>query len=85
MAVGVAIASGLADSGLGVRAAATALGLDFIPVASEQYDLAIARSFFESATGEKLREIIRSASFKRAVAELGGYDPAHAGEILHQQ
>jgi putative molybdopterin biosynthesis protein len=36
MAIGVAVASGLVDAGLGVRAAATALGLDFILVASEQ-------------------------------------------------
>ena len=43
MAVGVAVASGLADAGLGVRAAAQALTLEFIPIASEQYDLLIER------------------------------------------
>jgi putative molybdopterin biosynthesis protein len=85
MAVGVAIASDLADMGLGVRAAAKALGLDFIPVASEQYDLVIARPFYESERGAKLMRIIRSAGFKQAVAELGGYDPNRAGEILYQQ
>ncbi|HEX9454983.1 MAG TPA: molybdopterin biosynthesis protein, partial [Candidatus Binatia bacterium] len=51
MAVGVAVASGLADAALGVRAAANALKLEFIPVASEQYDLLIQRSFFESRRG----------------------------------
>ncbi len=85
MAVGVAIASDLADMGLGVRAAATALGLDFLSVASEQYDLLIARSFYESERGAKLMRIICSAGFKQAVAELGGYDPTRAGEILYQQ
>jgi putative molybdopterin biosynthesis protein len=85
MAVGVAIASDLADMGLGVRAAATALGLDFLSVASEQYDLLIARPFYESERGAKLMRIICSAGFKQAVAELGGYDPTRAGEILYQQ
>ena len=85
MAIGVAIASDLADMGLAVRAAATALGLDFLPVAAEQYDLVIARSFYESGRGAKLMRIIRSAGFKQAVAELGGYDPTRAGEILYQQ
>jgi putative molybdopterin biosynthesis protein len=85
MAVGVAIASDLADAGLGVRAAATALGLEFIPVASEDYDLIIARPFFSSERGVKLMTIIRSDGFKRAVVELGGYDPARAGEILFEQ
>ncbi|HSK30886.1 MAG TPA: substrate-binding domain-containing protein [Candidatus Limnocylindria bacterium] len=85
MAVGVAIASGLADAGLGVRAAANALGLDFLPVASEQYDLLIARSFFESRRGQRLLAVMDSAGFKAAVAALGGYDPARAGEVLYRQ
>ena len=85
MAVGVAVASGLADAGLGVRAAAQALGLEFIPVASEQYDLLFARGFFDSARGAWLAEIIRSASFKTAVAALGGYDTRSSGEVLFTQ
>jgi putative molybdopterin biosynthesis protein len=85
MAVGVAIASGLADAGLGVRAAANALGLDFLPVASERYDLLMARSFFESSRGALLLEVLNSAGFKAAVAALGGYDTARAGEVLYRQ
>jgi putative molybdopterin biosynthesis protein len=85
MAVGVAIASGLADAGLGVRAAANALGLDFLPVASEQYDLLVARSFFESPRGAQLLEIMASAGFKAAVASLGGYDTTRAGYVIYRQ
>jgi putative molybdopterin biosynthesis protein len=85
MAVGVAVASGLADAGLGVRAAANALGLDFLPVASEQYDLLIARPFLESARGQQLLDVMISAEFKAAVAALGGYDPRDAGRVLYQQ
>ncbi|MGH7832338.1 MAG: molybdopterin biosynthesis protein [Candidatus Binatia bacterium] len=85
MAVGVAVASGLADAGLGVRAAASALDLDFIPVSTEQYDLLFSRPFFESDKGERLLEIIRSKAFREAVESLGGYDTAAAGEILYRQ
>ncbi|MGH7816775.1 MAG: molybdopterin biosynthesis protein [Candidatus Binatia bacterium] len=85
MAVGVAIASGLADAGLAVRAAANALGLDFIPVANEQYDLLVRREFFESERGSQLQRIISSAGFKRAVGELGGYDTTKAGTVLYRQ
>lgn len=85
MAVGVAVASGMADAGLGVRAAAQALGLDFIPLANEQYDLLCLRPFYESEKGIELLDIIRSESLKAAVAALGGYDPVKAGEILYQQ
>jgi len=85
MAVGVAIASGLADAGLGVRAAAVALGLDFITVANEEYDLLVSLPFFESERGARLLTIICSDGFKRAVADLGGYDTARAGELLYRQ
>jgi putative molybdopterin biosynthesis protein len=85
MSVAIAVASGLADAGLGVRAAAAALNLDFVPVANEQYDLAIAASFFDSETGKMLLEILGSGGFKRVVTSLGGYDPARSGEILYRQ
>jgi putative molybdopterin biosynthesis protein len=85
MAVAVAVASGLADAGLGVRAAAQALGLEFISVASEQYDLLFSRAFFDSQRGAWLLEIIRSDSFQNAVAALGGYDTRLTGEVLFEQ
>jgi len=85
MAVGVAIASGLADAGLAVRAAAIALGLEFISIASEEYDLLISRQFFDSARGAELVKIVSAASFKQAVGALGGYDTAQAGTILYRQ
>jgi len=85
MAVGVAVASGLADVGLGVRSAANALGLDFIPVGEEQYDLVFLHSFCDSEKGVRLMEAIRSDGFKQAVNALGGYDTKGAGEILYKQ
>ena len=85
MAVAVAIASGLADVGLGVLPAARALGLDFIPVGQEQYDLLFLQTFFDTDKGEKLLEVIRSDGFKKAVEVLGGYDARSTGEILYRQ
>jgi putative molybdopterin biosynthesis protein len=85
MAVGVAVASGLADAALGVRAAATALGLDFIAVANEEYDLLVSRPFFESERGAKLIRTICSDGFKSAVAALGGYGTMRCGEIRYRQ
>jgi len=85
MAVGVAVASGLADVGLGVRSAANALGLDYIPVGEEQYDLLFLRPFFESERGGKLMEVIRSEGFKKGAEALGGYRTRSAGEVLYRQ
>jgi putative molybdopterin biosynthesis protein len=48
MAVAAAVVSGAADVGLGIHAAARALGLAFIPVVTEQYDLLMTRSHFDA-------------------------------------
>lgn len=85
MAVAVAISSGLCDVGLGVRSAARALGLEFIPVAEEQYDLLCLKSFLESEKGKRLLEIIVSGGFRLAVEALGGYDAGNSGSILYSQ
>ena len=60
MAVAVAVLSGAADVGLGILAAARALGLDFIPVMEEQYDLLIPAEIFESPPMVELLATIRS-------------------------
>lgn len=82
MAVAAAVLSGAADVGLGILAAARALGLDFIPVVTEQYDLVIPAAFFETPPVQALLEVIHSATFKRRVSELGGYHVERTGEVL---
>ncbi len=81
MAVAVAIASGLVDTGLGVKSAAKALGLDFVPIEREEYDLVFQKDFFKSGTGQRLVEVIRSDSFKQAVEQLDGYETTQTGKV----
>ena len=81
MAVAVAIASGLVDTGLGVKSAAKALGLDFVPIEREEYDLVFQKAFFNSEKGQRLVVVIRSDAFKRAVEQLDGYDTAKTGTV----
>jgi putative molybdopterin biosynthesis protein len=81
MAVAVAVASGLADCALGVRAAAIALGLDFIPIEREEYDLVLRHDFADSSLGQLLIECVRSAEFRESVLKLGGYDVTKTGTL----
>lgn len=74
--VAVAVESGTADAGLGVLSAAKALGLDFIPVAEEQYDLAFLPGTLEDHRVRALLEVARRGEFARALEEMGGYRPA---------
>jgi putative molybdopterin biosynthesis protein len=79
MAVAVAVASGLADAGLGIRQAAVAIGLHFVPLEVEDYDLVLLRSFAADDMGERLLEAVRSAEFAAAVGRLAGYSTEHTG------
>ena len=80
--VAVAVLSGVADVGMGVMAAAKALGLDFIPVATEQYDLVIPEEFMEDEKIARMLEVIRCDSFKKKVLALGGYGVEKTGQFV---
>lgn len=82
MNVAAAVLSGRASTGLGVRAAANALGLDFIPVGVEEYDIAIPARFRDDARIVALLEVIRSAAFKQEVLALGGYGVESTGTLI---
>lgn len=73
LAVAVAVSSGAADIGLGIFSVAQALGLDFVPVAEEKYDLAIRSENLELPAIRKIIDLISSHAFKEQVEALGGY------------
>ncbi len=79
MEVALAVASGVADAGLGVRAAATALDLDFIPLVWEEYDIVLAGDALGLAA--PLISALRDPSVRSAITELGGYDVTLAGTV----
>jgi putative molybdopterin biosynthesis protein len=80
--VAVAVLSGVADVGMGVLAAARALDLDFVPVATEQYDLVIPEEFLADEKIQVLLEVIKGDSFKSKVLALGGYGVDRSGEEI---
>ena len=82
LAVAVAVQSGAADCGLGIAAAARALGLDFIPLENERYDLVIPRIYYESETLRPLLDLVRGQKLRQVIAGLAGYDVTHMGEIV---
>jgi putative molybdopterin biosynthesis protein len=82
LAVAAAVASGLADCGLGVRAAARALNLDFISVEWERYDLIIPREHYQSDLLKPLLELLHDPALQSAVRALPGYDPSPMGQLV---
>jgi putative molybdopterin biosynthesis protein len=83
LAVAAAVASGVADAGLGIRAAARALGLDFVPLAHEQYQLVMPKAHYEGVLLRPLLDLLHDDSFKTAVSNLPGYDIRPMGQIVH--
>lgn len=82
MSVAASVLGGAVDVGLGILAAAQALGLDFIPVVTEQYDIVIPEIHFDSEPIRLLLATIRTDAFKQRVARLGGYDTRNTGQEI---
>jgi len=81
LAVAQLVASGDADTGLAIRAAAQAFGLDFVHVAWEPYELALPAAALGEPRIARLVALLAEPAFRADVEALGGYDTARAGEV----
>ena len=82
LAVAASIASGAADVGVGIEAAARAFGLGFVPLMEEDYFLVCLADALDEPAVLKLRAALADGRWHAAVADLPGYSPAHSGEVL---
>jgi molybdate-binding protein len=78
--VALAVATGEADAGLGLRSAATPLDLDFVPIAWEPFQIATTRA--QAGGVSPLIAALEDPDLSRRIAELGGYDLAGAGDVV---
>ena len=82
LGVAAAIASGRADCGLGIAAAAQALNLDFLPLFQERYDLVIPQEHADSSLLAPLFDILAGKEFRSAVMAMPGYDISVMGDLI---
>ena len=83
VAVAASIASGAADAGLGVEAAALEFGLHFVPLVQEDYFLACLKQNLEQPAVLRLRDLLTGRAWAEMLAALPGYRPAAApGQVL---
>ncbi len=82
MAVAVNVLAGTADAGLGITSAARALGLDFVAVARERYDLVIPRRFAEDSKIRALLGLLQSSEVRAKIEMLGGYETPLTGRVM---
>jgi putative molybdopterin biosynthesis protein len=83
VAVALCVASGLADAGVGVEAAALEFGLHFEPLVEENYFLACLKSNLAHTAVQRLCAALAGAGWRDILANLPGYQPAIApGKVL---
>jgi molybdate-binding protein len=81
-AVAQAVASGQANAGLGIEAAARARGLDFVALAQERYHLVCLKEALDEPPVAALRQVLQSADWQEAMNRIAGYRSAQSGEVL---
>jgi molybdate-binding protein len=79
LAVAAAVATGAADVGLAVRAVAESAGLDWVPVISEPFELALEPAAKNAA--ESLLATLAESSVQAQLASMPGYDLSRSGEL----
>jgi putative molybdopterin biosynthesis protein len=83
VAVALCIASGVADVGIGVEAAALEFGLHFVPLVEENYFLACLKENLTQPAIERLRGVLAGTRWREILANLPGYKPSRApGSLL---
>jgi putative molybdopterin biosynthesis protein len=81
--VGLAVLSGGVDTGIATAAVSGLLGLDFIPITRERFDMICDQSVFFQKGVQALMEVLNGDLFRKRVENLGSYDFKSAGRILY--
>lgn len=76
-----AIRTGWADAGVCLRLVSEEQGLDFLSVRQEAYELCFPATMSSDPRVRALLAVVRSASYRRMLAELPGYDSSQTGEF----
>jgi len=81
--VGLEVLSGRADTGPAIHSVATLLGLDFVPLKWERYDLLIPKDSFFSKGVQLFLELLKEDAFQGLVTNLAGYDLNMSGKMVY--
>jgi putative molybdopterin biosynthesis protein len=81
--VGLAVLSGGINTGIATAAVSSLLGLDFISITKERFDMICDQSVFFQKGVQALMEVLNGDLFRKRVEKLESYDFQSAGRILH--
>jgi len=81
--VGLSILSKEADVGIATIAVAKLLGLPFVPIANESFDMILEQNTFFHKGIQAFIETLNSKEFRQRVEPIGAYDFKDSGKILY--
>lgn len=81
MEVALAVHSSQADAGIAIEAVARMLGLSFLPLKTERFDLVIRKEVFFLEQTQTFLSFLQTAEFSTLAQDLGGYDTKDTGRI----
>jgi putative molybdopterin biosynthesis protein len=81
--IGMSILSGKADAGVSSVAISKLLGLPFIPLMRESFDMVVGKDTFFEPGIQAFIETLQSGKFRSSVQPLGDYDFADSGKIIY--
>ena len=81
--VGLAVLSGEADTGIATAAVSSILGLDFVPITRERFDMILDQSVFFQKGVQALMDVLTGEEFRKRVRNLGSYDFRSSGKIMY--
>ena len=84
LSVASAVSTGIADVGVGIEKAAKIVGIDFVPLITERYDLVILKTTETEPLVSTIKGILSSPQFKSEVNSLGDYDTSQIGKIIYE-
>jgi len=80
--VGLEILTGRADAGPAIRPVASLLGLDFIPVRWERFDLLVSKERFFDQGIQAFLALLHEEAFRRTADSYQGYEISDSGRMV---
>jgi len=85
MDVGLEVLAGRADAGPAIKPVASLLGLDFLPLRWERYDLLVTKVRFFDKGIQAFMSLLQEPEFQELAAEVDGYDVSMSGKMVFQK
>ncbi|ASJ53257.1 hypothetical protein BP422_06650 [Brevibacillus formosus] len=84
LAVAGVVARRESDVGVGIEKAASLIGVEFVPIVRERYDLVLLKNKDNEQLIQAVLDVLGSRPFQKELEAVGGYDLSQTGKIMYE-